>query len=421
MGKIYNRKLYNEVRLNVYKSRSKQGKLITKTLTSIPLDPLYTSIFSIPTNPDNLHKVISDFIVKNNSFEVVELASSILSSVKKLLKKRKYTVEELANVIHRINNEYFFRFLKIRARGPLELLLSIKVKEYNVLLGSDKHTEYLQMFLARELMNQFVTQLDQVDTLSEEIVNHTRVLIPYSANIEETCRASILLALGRQNVPAPLRAFVETLYLDPENHGEEQEKLIAPLRFPNTLKKIRNALWNHPQKYCDENNAYQLMEYLFPFVHYGVGNCGETSLISMLLWLEYYEFLSSYMFSTRIERLNLSGDSGADHAFLIINRTKGSDISDPSTWGEHAIICDPWQYTSFLVNGNDEKPEIFDYIRRNLRDIDTNINTSHQFVIGPSQQDVHSSYQLPNFRFFKRPPKVSENLHLHKESSLMQM
>jgi len=31
-----------------------------------------------------------------------------------------------------------------------------------------------------------------------------------------------------------------------------------------------------------------------------------------------------------------------DHAFVVIGRAPGSEIRDPSTWGDEAVVCDPW-------------------------------------------------------------------------------
>lgn len=33
---------------------------------------------------------------------------------------------------------------------------------------------------------------------------------------------------------------------------------------------------------------------------------------------------------------------GGDHAFLVLNRKPYSDPANPDTWGDNAVICDPW-------------------------------------------------------------------------------
>lgn len=40
-------------------------------------------------------------------------------------------------------------------------------------------------------------------------------------------------------------------------------------------------------------------------------------------------------------------DIGGDHAFLVIGRDKNSDPSDPSTWGESAVVADPLRNIAF--------------------------------------------------------------------------
>lgn len=65
--------------------------------------------------------------------------------------------------------------------------------------------------------------------------------------------------------------------------------------------------------------------------HMPVGNCEEL----MILALEFVlKNAAAYAESYCI--------SGGDHAFLLLNREPLSDACDPTTWGEAAVICDPW-------------------------------------------------------------------------------
>ena len=34
---------------------------------------------------------------------------------------------------------------------------------------------------------------------------------------------------------------------------------------------------------------------------------------------------------------------GADHQFVLLDRAKDSDVSDPNTWGPRCAIADPWK------------------------------------------------------------------------------
>lgn len=46
---------------------------------------------------------------------------------------------------------------------------------------------------------------------------------------------------------------------------------------------------------------------------------------------------------------------GGDHAFLLLNREPGSDACDPATWGEAAVICDPWANRVYKASEYPEK------------------------------------------------------------------
>jgi hypothetical protein len=66
---------------------------------------------------------------------------------------------------------------------------------------------------------------------------------------------------------------------------------------------------------------------------HGVGNCGELSAIAFI-----------YLLDRRITvSLDWMGIDGADHQFVLLDRAKGSDESDPNTWGERCVIADPWK------------------------------------------------------------------------------
>lgn len=64
----------------------------------------------------------------------------------------------------------------------------------------------------------------------------------------------------------------------------------------------------------------------------GCGNCGEQSAIA-------YVYLAEQV---KLKNLDLMHRVNADHAFVVIGRKNGSLVSDYKTWGDKAVICDPW-------------------------------------------------------------------------------
>ena len=67
----------------------------------------------------------------------------------------------------------------------------------------------------------------------------------------------------------------------------------------------------------------------------GCGNCAEQCAVAI-------EFL--LLPTTRIDALDFMGFDPTffDHQFLVIGRDKDSIVTDISTWGSKAVICDPW-------------------------------------------------------------------------------
>lgn len=66
---------------------------------------------------------------------------------------------------------------------------------------------------------------------------------------------------------------------------------------------------------------------------YSLGNCIEYAYHAMDYILNHNVDINAEIF--KIMR--------GDHFFLVLNRDPGSNRNNPETWGENAVICDPWQ------------------------------------------------------------------------------
>jgi len=69
------------------------------------------------------------------------------------------------------------------------------------------------------------------------------------------------------------------------------------------------------------------------------GNCAGQAAVARMYLRERGVFNVDYVYL-----------ENGDHVFLIIGRAKNSNIEDPTTWGENAVICDPWANTCYLNN-----------------------------------------------------------------------
>jgi len=67
----------------------------------------------------------------------------------------------------------------------------------------------------------------------------------------------------------------------------------------------------------------------------GVGNCAEQAAITFIYLRDKGIFPIEIAYWG-----NLFGHQGS-HSFVILDRSKDSDIRDPNTWGESCVVCDP--------------------------------------------------------------------------------
>lgn len=80
------------------------------------------------------------------------------------------------------------------------------------------------------------------------------------------------------------------------------------------------------------------------------GNCDEQTAITM-------GFLANAGVSPR-ERMTLFTDP-LTHVFVVIGRKHGSTVSDPSTWGDTAVVIDPWHRNGKVFFAKDFQQEMF--------------------------------------------------------------
>jgi hypothetical protein len=64
----------------------------------------------------------------------------------------------------------------------------------------------------------------------------------------------------------------------------------------------------------------------------GCGNCGEQAAVAFI-----------YLRDRGVHPVEYAHFVNHDHAFVVLNRSKDSDESKPSTWGNDSIVCDPWK------------------------------------------------------------------------------
>ncbi len=96
---------------------------------------------------------------------------------------------------------------------------------------------------------------------------------------------------------------------------------------------------------------------------YSLGNCYELALQSLEYILEAYPNMRAELYSIR----------NGDHVFLVLNRAYYSKPHLPETWGESAVICDPWANKSYSAR------EAYGTLKNYYRDRKRQRNTIEYF------------------------------------------
>jgi hypothetical protein len=85
----------------------------------------------------------------------------------------------------------------------------------------------------------------------------------------------------------------------------------------------------------------------------GCGNCGEQAALAFVHLYRELKVRPVHM---------MSRTGGVDHAFVVIGRAAGSKDGDYKTWGDAAVVCDPWHgkaYAARDIPKEAYKPEPF--------------------------------------------------------------
>jgi hypothetical protein len=101
------------------------------------------------------------------------------------------------------------------------------------------------------------------------------------------------------------------------------------------LRPLLNEFRSDPLKLLPKT-IYDYEKVISISSKYSLGNCSELAMQAMdyLLTLENADSINA-------EIIGIYGGRG-DHVFLVIGRELNSDLNDINSWGEHAVICDPW-------------------------------------------------------------------------------
>jgi len=106
---------------------------------------------------------------------------------------------------------------------------------------------------------------------------------------------------------------------------------------------------------------------------FSIGNCTELAIQAL-------DYVLSHLFSSNIKiNAEVYLISGGDHVFLVLNRDPWSNPQDPKTWGENAVICDPWANKVFKAS--DYLSELKNFHRVNRKNSVEDFNPSKHVLV----------------------------------------
>lgn len=200
-------------------------------------------------------------------------------------------------------------------------------------------------------------RVDQILDIAKMLEKKTRELIPFSANMPagDEIKKAILFLLYKKNLKSSIQQYNQ-LNLDPNIITQPNEPIFlcneSEEVIETTLLDILELICSsndEPRKHRKNGDIKSELECLENIIKtaikFGVGNCGElTDLLTLLL----REYQPEDHIDIQYESVCIKGRG--DHAFIIINRDPTSDIKDVNSWGEQAIICDPWFRETVIVS-----------------------------------------------------------------------
>ncbi|WP_019215455.1 hypothetical protein [Legionella tunisiensis] len=116
-------------------------------------------------------------------------------------------------------------------------------------------------------------------------------------------------------------------------------------------------------------------------IKHRIGNCDELSDVAASLLFDVVSETPLFF-----EKFSFLEKAGYDHCFLVVNRSPNSDPRDITTWGQEALICDPWGNAvfdvSWMLSGLAYQNRMFDYINSGLQDPNEALEIEYRFESG---------------------------------------
>ncbi|STX27931.1 Uncharacterised protein [Legionella beliardensis] len=142
------------------------------------------------------------------------------------------------------------------------------------------------------------------------------------------------------------RSFISRGGTQMENNELDAEHLLQHFQGVEDVRNVAQMMANERLKHFNKMSNRDALEEIaqliwFDIVNeipmkYTVGNCDELAHLALNYVLDKTDL------KAEVFRVYGGSHETNGHVFLVIGRKIPSDMSDPLTWGDDAVICDPW-------------------------------------------------------------------------------
>ena len=206
-----------------------------------------------------------------------------------------------------------------------------------------------------------------------------------------------------------LQLFSTTKDIDPEVFNKSKYADDYSLKeFENKISRDRNWLDNR-------RNGKPIDEFVNITVdsakNLRIGNCAENAILAAHYLINEKKFFNFALISTFGDVDNPNAfhknpilysnnvNLNHDHVFVVAGLDKNADLSKPETWGDNAVILDPWgEINATPVNKNGRlNHEWLDSMKKLTRSSTPPVFTNYAPFIDPTK-DKFSVYNWENHR-----------------------
>ncbi len=159
---------------------------------------------------------------------------------------------------------------------------------------------------------------------------------------------------------------------EPEKYADRFERVESNRE---TVRNLLADIINSPDKSLNTSQVIGLRIALKDCgsVTSHVGNCSEKAQVALAFISKISSLLGNNPKDVQAELFCLGG---LDHEFVVMGRDPDSDPTDYTTWGNNAVICDPWKGISFFARDFPVTDHRFHPYHHTLQiQIDSNVNT----------------------------------------------